>query len=301
MTKPAASKGDFGMRFFKVMTLIGFFCLFTAGSAFSACTISTTSVNFANYDPLSAIANDATGAITVTCSPTEDIDVAIGASPTSGGFTPRQLKHPALPDLLNYNVFTNNGRAQIWGNGTGGTNIMTRSNVGAGGYTFTAYGRIPALQSVTSGVYIESLVVTVYRKNTAIVLATGSLTITTTVIATCSVTGTTAVAFGVYDPLDAADNTAGAGNFTFACGISTVYQLHIAGVRQMNDGLGNLINYGLYTDAGRTTVWPSSAPSTETGVTVGAPVTRDVFGKITAGQDVPIGAYLSTVTVTVTY
>ena len=120
-------------------------------------------------------------------------------------------------------------------------------------------------------------------------------------IANCSVTGTTAVAFGVYDTLNAVDNVAGAGNFTFACGVGTVYQLHIAGVRQMNDGLGNLLNYELYTDAGRTSVWPSSAPSTETGTTGGVPITRDVFGRIFAAQDVPIGAYLSTVTVTVTY
>lgn len=298
---PAASKGDFGMRFFKVMALNAFFCLFTAGYAFSACTVSTTSVNFGNYNPLSAVATDATGTITVTCNPKEDIDVAIGISPTSGGFAPRQIKHATLPDLLDYNVFTNNGRAQIWGDGTSGTNVMTRNNVGAGGYTFTAYGRIPALQNVSGGVYAESLVVTVYRKNTAVVLATGSLTITTIVIPSCSVTGTTAVAFGVYDTLSVADNTSGAGNFTFQCGVATAYELYVGGVRQMNDGLGNLINYEIYTDAGRTSVWPSSTPSTETGTTGVAPITRDVFGRIFAGQDVPIGVYSSTVTVTVTY
>ncbi|MFZ3072624.1 MAG: spore coat U domain-containing protein, partial [Thermodesulfobacteriota bacterium] len=169
------------------------------------------------------------------------------------------------------------------------------------GYTFTAYGRIPALQNVSGGVYIESLVVTVYRKNTAVVLATGSLTITTTVIPSCSVTGTAPVAFGVYDPLNAVDNIAGAGNFTFACGINTIYQLHIAGARQMISGV-NILNYQLYTDGARTLIWPSATPSTETGVTAGAPIIRDVFGRIFAGQDVPAGAlYSSTVIVTVTY
>ncbi|MFZ3072976.1 MAG: spore coat U domain-containing protein, partial [Thermodesulfobacteriota bacterium] len=125
------------MRFFKVVALAVFSCLLMAGSAFGVCTVNTTAVNFGNYDVLSGAANDATGAITVTCNPNENVDVAIGASPTSGGFSPRQIKHSALPDLLNYNVFTNNGRATIWGDGTGATNVVTRNNVGAGGYTFT--------------------------------------------------------------------------------------------------------------------------------------------------------------------
>ncbi|MEK7314534.1 MAG: spore coat U domain-containing protein [Deltaproteobacteria bacterium] len=294
-------KGDFGMRFFKVMALIGFFCLFTAGSAIGACTVSTTAVDFGNYDVLLGTANDATGTITVACNPTEDISIAIGASPISGSFDPRQMRHTTLPDLLNYNVYTQPGRTQIWGDGSTSASLVSKNNVNAAGSTFSVFGRIPALQNVSGGAYTDTLLVTVYRRNTTTVLATAPLTIRVNVIPSCSVTGTTAVSFGVYDPLNAVDNIAGAGNFTFNCGISTLYQLHIAGVRQMNDGLGNLIDYGLYTDAGRTSVWPSSTPSAETGVTAGAPVTRDVFGRIFAGQDVPIGAYLSTVTVTVTY
>lgn len=313
----AASKGDFEMRFFKVMALSAFFCLFTAGYAFSACTVSissTSPVNFGNYDVLSAIPNDANGNIAVTvvgCAPggppgppgeSVDVTVVIEASPTPpGGFNPRWLQHPAFGDLLQYNVFIDAGRTVIWGDTASGGTGKTVNNLFNETRNFPVYGRIPALQNVSGGAYTENLVVKVYQKGTFNVLASSSLTITTAVIPSCSVTGTTAVAFGVYDTLSAVDNTSGAGNFTFQCGVATAYELYVGGVRQMNDGLGNLINYEIYTDAGRTSVWPSSTPSTETGTTGVAPITRDVFGRIFAGQDVPIGVYSSTVTVTVIY
>lgn len=305
------------MRLRIISLLIVFSCLLTAGAAFSACTVSitsTTPVNFV-YDPLLTTVSDAAGNIAVTvagCIPGPpgpgervDITVAIGPSPTPpGGFDPtRWLQHPVFGDLLRYNVFRNEQRTQIWGGQGGAGTGETVNNLSNVTLNFPVYGRIPALQNVTSGTYTESLVVTVYRKNTQTVLATSSLTITANVIASCSVTGTTAVAFGVYDPLNAVDNIAGAGNFTFRCGINTPYTLHIAGVRQMNDGLGNLLDYELYTNGARTTLWPSSfASSTETGVAAVAPITRDIFGRIPAGQDVPVGAlYSSVVTVTVTY
>ena len=268
--------------------------LFFVSPSFAACTVSTSQVNFGNYDVLAGTALDSAGSITVQCSPKEDITITIGASPNSGGFEPRQMRHTSLPDLLNYNLYTNAGRTQIWGDGSGSADVTNS--------TFNVNGRIPPLQNVSDGVYTETLVVTVYIRNTTTVLAASTINVTVNVISSCNITSTTAVAFGVYDPLNALDNTAGSGSFTFVCGTVTAYQLHISGTRQMSDGGGNLLNYQLYTDVARTSVWPPSTPSSETGTaTSGVPVTRNAYGRIFAGQDVPAAAYTSTLTVTVTY
>lgn len=283
-----------------VLSIIFLTGLLFASPSFAACTVSTTAVNFGNYDVLSATALDSTGTITVQCSPREDITITISASPNSGGFNPRQMKHASLADLLNYNIYTNGARTRIWGDGTGGTFTLNRNFVAT--RTFTVNGRVPPLQNVSGGTYTDVLVVTVSQQGTATILATSSLSVTVNVVPNCNLTSTTAVAFGVYDPLNAADNISGSGSFTFVCGGNTSYQLHIAGTRQMSDGAGSLLNYELYTDVGRTSAWPASTPSSEGGTAAsGVPVTRNIYGRIFASQDVPAAAYTSMLTVTVTY
>ncbi len=289
------------MKTISILSLILLSCLFFTSPSFAACTVSTNTVNFVNYDVLSATATDANGSIDVECSPKEDITITIGASPNSGGFNPRQMKHTSLADLLNYNLYTDGARTKIWGDGTGGTVTLNRNNVGSRTFNMVN-GRIPPLQNVSGGIYTDLLVVTVYQRGTATVLATSTMNVTVNVIPNCNITSTTTVAFGVYDPLNAVDNTAGTGSFTFVCGGTPSYQLHIAGARQMLEGAGNVLNYELYTDIARTIVWPASTPSSETGTaSSGVPVTRSIYGRIFASQDVPAAAYTSMLTVTVTY
>ena len=69
----------------------------------------------------------------------------------------------------------------------------------------------------------------------------------------------------------------------------------------MTSGVNNLL-YTIYSDAGRTALWASSsvAPFDFSAVD-NAPVTANIYGKIAALQDVAVGAYSETVTVTVTY
>lgn len=127
--------------------------------AYSACTVTTTAAGFGNYDVFTTTADDTTGTIRVVCSPRANIQIAIGASPNSGGFNPRSMKLTTGTDLLNYNLYTNNARTTIWGNGTSGTSVVTVNNVT--NTTRTVYGRIPALQDVRVGSYSETLTVTV--------------------------------------------------------------------------------------------------------------------------------------------
>ncbi len=143
---------------------------------------------------------------------------------------------------------------------------------------------------------------------------TANLSVTATVTATCAV-ATSPVAFGVYDPTGADLDTAGA--VTITCTSGTTYSVALdagaspstpgdATTRRMVDG-ANFLPYALYLDAGRATVWGDGLNGTSLNPTAGTftgdgtAQARTVYGRITAGQYVPPGAYADTVVATVTY
>jgi spore coat protein U-like protein len=141
-----------------------FLCLFLAGEAGAACTVSATGVNFGAYDVFVATPLDSTGTVTVRCdqAPPPDVVIAIGPSGTSGGFIPRQMRSASSPDRLNYNLFTNAGRSTVWGDGAPGTSTVFLKNVKKNRPVVTAiYGRIPPGQDVSVGTYSDSLTVTI--------------------------------------------------------------------------------------------------------------------------------------------
>jgi spore coat protein U-like protein len=140
--------------------------------------------------------------------------------------------------------------------------------------------------------------------------ATNNLSVTTNVANNCTIT-TAPVAFGAYEPVVANASTPldGTGSVTVACtrGSSATIGLGLGGnaagsVRRMGGG-GNFINYELYQEAARTTVWsnggagllsPAAAPSV-------APRNFTVYGRVPAAQDVPAGPYNDTVLATVNF
>lgn len=129
---------------------------------------------------------------------------------------------------------------------------------------------------------------------------TSNLNVTATVISTCRITGTSDVAFGNYDPTDPTDNTAGAGWAKFRCTKNTSYGIYIDRNNQMTDGTNNL-TYELYSDAGRTAAYSQVSVGTPSTAGSNAVITADIYGKITAEQDVPANSYSETVTFTVEY
>ena len=145
--------------------ILGFLiCLFLAGEAGAACTVSATGVNFGAYDVFVANPLDSTGTVTVTCdqAPPPDVVISIGPSGTSGAFIPRQMRSASTPDRLNYNLFTNAGRSSVWGDGAPGTSTVFLKNVKKNRPAVTTiYGRIPAGQNVSVGTYSDSLTVTI--------------------------------------------------------------------------------------------------------------------------------------------
>ncbi len=147
--------------------------------------------------------------------------------------------------------------------------------------------------------------------------ATSNLGVSASVSANCTIS-TTAVAFGAYDPIvtNATTPRDANGAVTITCtkgsgptiGLDVgLYSTHASGTtRAMTDGAGtpSSLSYEVYQDSPGGTVWgnsggglvtPPAAPSK-------APRTYTVYGRIPAGQDVPVAAsYSDTVVATVNF
>ncbi len=141
-------------------------------------------------------------------------------------------------------------------------------------------------------------------------LATAALVIAVSgAEAACTIT-TTAVSFGSYNVFaGSADD--GTGQITYRCtGPPTplvTIQLDKGGStsfspRQMRRG-SETLNYNLYLDSTRSTIWGDGTGGTQTYSRSNPPngqnINVSVFGRVPAGQDVSAGTYSATVTATI--
>jgi len=100
-------------------------------------------------------------------------------------------------------------------------------------------------------------------------------------------------------------NTDATSTLTVNCSNGTPYTISLgngnnySGGRRMTNGTAN-INYYLYSDSSRSTLWTQTA--TQTGTGNGSDQSLTIYGRIPSGQSVPyVGAYSDTVIATITY
>jgi len=137
---------------------------------------------------------------------------------------------------------------------------------------------------------------------------TTTFTVTATVLSVCSVAATN-LAFGNYDASSGTANDASS-TVTVTCTPSETYDVGLdagtgsgatVAVRRMTNG-GNTLDYSLYQDAGRTTVWGQTiGTNTQAGTGNGSGQAFTVYGRIPTAQYVAAGNYSDTITATVTY
>lgn len=149
------------------------------GAAVAAdCSVSAVGVAFGTYDPLAVTHVDATGSVSVRCvwtgsggSGRQRVSpvISLNAGLPPGTLQQRRLRTVA-GDLLNYNLFRNAARTQIWGDGSSGTYtaptvpatlVLPPSGHSRTG-SRTVYGRMPAGQThAAPGSYSDTITVTV--------------------------------------------------------------------------------------------------------------------------------------------
>lgn len=130
---------------------------------------------------------------------------------------------------------------------------------------------------------------------------TATLNVTATVVNKARITSVTAIAFGDYDPTDS-NPTDADGSVTVRATKALAYEIYVTGTREMSDTSGQTLDYELYSDSGRTTVWgDSSGDGLDFKSTSNAETTYTIYGRVSALQDVSAASFSDTVTVTVEY
>jgi spore coat protein U-like protein len=120
----------------------------------SNCTIAAAPLAFGTY---TGAVNNATSAITATCTNTTPYNVGLNAGTATGAtVSNRSMVNGA--SLLNYKITSDAGHATNWGN-TIGTDTVTGTGTGAV-QTLNVYGQIPAAQFVTPGAYSDTITAT---------------------------------------------------------------------------------------------------------------------------------------------
>lgn len=132
-----------------------------------SCTVTTTSVLFANYNPLAYGNTDSTGTVTVKCGGVAGLLIPFTIAFDKGGgpsISSRRLAFGA--NALSYNLYIDNTYTTVWGDGTTGTMVaggLLLDALGLSpGLVYTVYGRIPGRQTTVppGGPYIDAVSVT---------------------------------------------------------------------------------------------------------------------------------------------
>jgi spore coat protein U-like protein len=138
---------------------------------------------------------------------------------------------------------------------------------------------------------------------------TNTFSVTMTVTDECKVQTTNTLAFGTDGVIDA--NVDASANLGVQCTSGTTYDVGLSAgdgtgattsVRRMTGPASAVINYAMYSDAGRTTNWGDTvATDTVGGTGDGTSVTHTVYGRVAPQTTPAAGAYTDTITATVTY
>jgi spore coat protein U-like protein len=112
---------------------------------------------FGNYDVFSATPLDTVATITYSCAAPATAPTMSISRGNATSFSPRQMLNGA--SALNYNLYLDAARSQIWGDGSAGTSTYSCSM--GSGLSVSVYGRIFAQQNQPVGSYSDSLVVTI--------------------------------------------------------------------------------------------------------------------------------------------
>jgi spore coat protein U-like protein len=124
----------------------------------ATCTINSAStLNFGSVGILSAN-TDQTSTIQVQCTNTTPYNIGLDAG-TGSGATVASRKLTSGANTVNYSLYSDTGRATVWGNTVSTDTVAGTGNGSA--QSFTVYGRIPPQTTPAPGSYADTITVTV--------------------------------------------------------------------------------------------------------------------------------------------
>lgn len=270
-----------------------------------------TSVSDVAFGAYTGGTKDATMTIRYRCgSQAKDVYIMLDTGPDRRMLGPQ----PGTGSVIGYELYRRDsqGALSVWTNNMSQTTAYYVSHPeNQIVIPIDVIGRAAAGPAVPAGAYIDDLVVRMNwdPNNPKIGLQeiTAPVRVTAGLGAACAV-ATTNLAFGNYDPLVV--NRDGAGSdldaqatITVTCSAGAAPLVWIApGTSgRVMTGPGSLV-YELYSDAAHTAVWGSTqATAFKLPASTGAAQPMTVYGRVPRGQNVAVGAYAQTVTVTVNF
>ena len=127
------------------------------------CTITLNPLSFGMYTPAGTVPLDAVSDITIRCV-AQPGTYAVSIGPGLSGNQLIRAMSAGGANFLNYNLFRDPARTQIWGDGTPPTFVVTGSRTSVGQPTVNVhplYGRVFSGQTPNPGNYADNLLVTV--------------------------------------------------------------------------------------------------------------------------------------------
>lgn len=303
-------------------------CMAMPAAAVISCTISMTNTAFGSINVLPGSAVDTTSTATITCSGATAnstyrfcTDIRSGAD-VSGN----QRRMASGANRLNFDLYKDAARTVAWGHyttlflGGGSQNDFTSNGSGNISGTITLYARVPgSQQTAIPGSYSESMNGGGTNDLTYGSLASAgscpiggsttqySFTVSATVVSSCNVSATTHN-FGSTGILSS--NVDATSTVTAQCTNTTPYNIGLdagtgtgatVAIRKMTSG-GATINYSLYTNVGRSTVWGNTVgTNTVAGTGSGVAQNVTVFGRVPSQTTPAPATYSDTIVATVTY
>lgn len=275
----------------------------TAAEATVNCTMNSAGIAFGTFTGSQITV---TGTITLTCTGTGSYSYTLKLSTGGAGvYSPRHMFNGA--NTLNYNIYKDSARSQIWGDGTGGSTILTGTVAMKGATTLvinnTMYAKLPAQSLPPFGSYMDTITATlVVSGNTT----TTMFPVTADIQSLCSISASDLL-FGSYTGTQL-DNQSQI-SVTCASGVSWNIGLNagtFAGAtvatRKMTGPGGTSMNYSLFRNSSRTLNWGNTiGTDTLSGTGTGTVQALPVYGRVPASQTLPTGGYQDTIVATLTF
>lgn len=128
------------------------------------CTVTAMNLAFGNYDSFRHTQTDSTGNLAITCNGKPGERVAYGVALNAGAGTyPQRTMRSASGHRLSYNIYIGASRRLVWGDGNGGSVIVSdsfRLEARTVNRNYPVYGRMFHGQKVPAGIYNDAITVT---------------------------------------------------------------------------------------------------------------------------------------------
>jgi spore coat protein U-like protein len=281
---------------------LGFILLFISSEIMAGtCHISGSNISFGRYVRTNP-SLDALGTFFVTCDDSATYTYCVIINTALPSPNRRLTRTSGGLQFLNYELYSNTWGGTIWQNNA--CTYVTQSCPYTAPCQHLIYGRIPTGQNRGNGSYQGTITVHLDINTTPVVTYAQAY-----INNGCSVAADL-FNYGTYDPTASSDLLIQATNIHVTCNTGAPYNMGLSassggcttgGTRCMKNG-ANQLNYNFYTTAGRTLIWGDTiGVNTVTGTGTNTQQNYTVYGTIPKNQSVPVGSYLDTITVTVTY